>query len=166
MMHKTITPDLKAIAEGQGAKIPPNVSLKWVEDAQGKPALKVQPTKQDFSGDDEWVVILTGITFTNGVIEFDARGQSGPPQRNFLGVAFRVVDEWTHDALYFRPFNFRADDAERTAHAVQYISHPTYRWFDLRTDQPGRYEQPIIPAPDGDSWFQARIVIDRPTVRV
>ncbi len=166
MIQKTITPDLKAIAEGKGATIPANVSLTWVADAKGKPALKVQPTKQDFSVEDEWVVVLTGIEFTDGVIEFDALGQSGPPQSNFLGVAFRVVDERTHDAVYFRPFNFRADDAERKAHAVQYISHPTYRWFDLRKDQPGRYEQPIIPAPDGDSWFQARIVIERPTVRV
>ncbi len=166
MMQKTITPDLKAIAEGKGAKIPTDVSLTWVEDAKGKPALQVQPTKQDFSVDDEWVVVLTDITFTNGVIEFDALGQSGPPQSNFLGVAFRVVDEHTHDAVYFRPFNFRADDAERKAHAVQYISHPQYRWMDLRKDTPGRYEQPIIPAPDGDTWFQARIVIERPKVSV
>ena len=166
MMQKTITPDLKAMAAGKGAEIPAKVSLTWVEDAEGKPALKVQPTKQEFAVEDAWVVVLTGITFTNGVIEFEALGQSDPPQSNFLGVAFRVVDERTHDAVYFRPFNFRADDAERKAHAVQYISHPTYHWFDLRQDQPGRYEQPIIPAPDGDSWFQARIVIERPTVRV
>jgi len=166
MMQKTITPDLKAIAEGKGAKIPADVSLKWVEDAKGKPALKIQPTKQEFAVEDEWIVILTGIAFTDGVIEFDALGQSGPPQSNFVGVAFRVVDERTHDAVYFRPFNFRADDAERKAHAVQYISHPKYRWFDLRKDKPGRYEQPIVPAPDGDSWFQARIVIERPRVSI
>jgi hypothetical protein len=34
MMQKTITPDLKAIAEGKGANIPANVSLKWVEDTK------------------------------------------------------------------------------------------------------------------------------------
>ncbi len=166
MMQKTITPNLKAIAGEKGANIPANVSLTWVEDAKGKPALKVQPTKKDFSVEDEWVVVLTGIEFTDGVIEFDALGQSSPPQSNFLGVAFRVVDERTHDAVYFRPFNFRADDAERTVHAVQYISHPKYRWFDLRKDKPGRYEKPIVPAPDGDTWFHARIVIERPKVSV
>jgi hypothetical protein len=165
-MMQTIMPDLMAIADGTGAKIPANVSLKWVEDAKGTAALKVQPTKQEFSVEDEWVVVLTGIQFTNGAIEFDALGQSYPPQSNFLGVAFRVIDERTHDAVYFRPFNFRAEDAERKAHAVQYISHPKYRWFDLRTDKPGRYEQPIVPAPDGDSWFHARIVIERPKVSV
>ena len=62
--------------------------------------------------------------------------------------------------------NFRAADLDRRAHAVQYISHPSNRWFHLRQNQPGRYEQPITPAPDGDRWFHAKIVIDRPTVRV
>jgi hypothetical protein len=164
--QKTITLDLKAIADGKGAKIPANVSLKWVDDAKGKPALKIQPTKKVFSEEDEWVIVLTGIEFTNGVIEFDALGQSGPPQSNFLGVAFRIVDERIHDAVYFRPFNFRADDAERKAHAVQYISHPNYRWFVLRRDKPGQYEKPIVPAPDGDTWFHTRIVIERPKVSV
>jgi hypothetical protein len=166
MTQKNIAPDLNAIADGKGVKIPANVSIKWVEDANGKPALKVQPTKKDFSEEDEWVVVLIGIEFTDGVIEFDALGQSGPSQSNFLGVAFRVIDERTHDAVYFRPFNFRADDAERKAHAVQYISHPKYRWFDLRKDKSGQYEKPIIPAPDGDTWFHARIVIERPKVSV
>ncbi len=58
--------------------------------------------------DDDWVVVLPGIEFTDGVIEFDALGQSDPPQSNFLGISFRYVDETTHDAVYFRPFNFRA----------------------------------------------------------
>ncbi len=164
--HKTITPDLKAIADGKGAKIPDKVSLKWVEDARGKPALKIQSTTNDFSEKEDWVIVLTGIAFTDGVIEFDALGKSDPPQSNFLGVAFRVVDEKTYDAVYFRPFNFRTDDAERKAHAVQYISHPKYRWLDLRKDKPGQYEKPIVPAPDGDAWFHARIVIERPKVSV
>jgi hypothetical protein len=166
MPQKNIVPDLKSISAGKGAKIPANVSIQWVEDAKGKSALRVQPTKKEFSEEDEWVVALTGIEFTDGVIEFDALGQSGPPQSNFLGIAFRVVDETTHDAVYFRPFNFRAGDAERKAHAVQYISHPKYRWFNLRQNQTGQYEKPIDPAPDGDSWFHARIVIERPKVSV
>jgi hypothetical protein len=37
---------LQAIAEGQGTQISANVSLMWVEDAKGKPALRLQPTKQ------------------------------------------------------------------------------------------------------------------------
>lgn len=166
MIQKSISPDLKAIADGNVAKLPASISLKWVDHVKGQPALKVQPAKQEFSIEDEWVVVLNDIEFTDGVIEFDALGQSDPPQSNFLGIAFHVVNEQTHDAVYFRPFNFRADDAERKAHAVQYISHPEYRWFDLRKNKPGQYEQPIVPAPDGDSWFHAMIVIEQPKVSV
>ena len=112
------------------------------------------------------LVVLPGIEFTDGVIEFDTLGQSDAPQSNFIGFSFRYVDETTHAAVYFRPFNFRAEDAERQAHAVQYISHPNHHWFDLRRDQAGQYEQPISPAPDGDAWFHAKIVIQRPRMSV
>ncbi len=167
MPQKNIAPDLKTIVEGKGVNIPDCVSIQWVEDARGRPALRIQPMKKEFLVDDDWVVVLPGIEFTNGVIEFDALGQSDPPQSNFIGVSFRYVDEKMHDAVYFRPFNFRADDPpERKTHAVQYISHPQYHWFDLRMDRPGQYEKPILSAPDGDNWFHARIVIQRPEVRV
>ena len=116
--EKTIVPDLKALADGKGGTIPLDATLKWLDDAKGKPALRIQ------SKSDDTVVLLDRIQFTNGVVEFDALGQSGPPQSNFLGFAFRFVDAKTHDAVYFRPFNFRAGEAERKAHAVQYVSHP------------------------------------------
>ncbi|HYG80003.1 MAG TPA: hypothetical protein VD861_06425 [Pyrinomonadaceae bacterium] len=112
------------------------------------------------------VAAVKDSKFTNGVIEFDALGQSGPRGSNFLGVAFRVVDAQTHDAVYFRPFNFRAEEAERKAHAVQYISHPKYSWQVLRQEKPGQYEKPIDPAPDGDAWFHVRIVVEKPRVSV
>jgi hypothetical protein len=158
--EKTIMPDLKALTDGKGGTIPADATLKWVEDAKGKPALSIQSTK------DDAVILLDRSEFTNGVIEFDALGQSGPPGSNFLGIAFRVVDATTHDAVYFRPFNFRAEEAERKAHAVQYISHPKYRWQVLRKDMPGKYEKPIVPAPDGDAWFHVRIVVEKPKVSV
>ena len=158
--EKTVTPDLKALAEGKGGAIPAEATLKWVEDAKGRPALRAQ------SRSDDTVVRLDGIEFTNGVIELDVLGQSAPPQSNFLGIAFRVVDAKTHDAVYFRPFNFRAADPERKAHAVQYISQPKYGWQVLRKDKPGQYEKPIDPPPDGDAWFHARIVVEKPKVSV
>ncbi len=158
--EKTVTPDLKALADGRGGRIPADVSVRWDEDAKGRPALRVQ------SKIDGAVVLLDRIELTNGVIEFDALGQSAPPQSSFLGVAFRVVDAKTYDAVYFRPFNFRAGEAERRAHAVQYISHPQYGWQVLRTEKPGQYEKPIVPPPDRDAWFHARIVVGKPRVSV
>lgn len=103
--------------------------------------------------------------FADGVIEFDTLGQSELPQSNFLDVAFRLVEHVTHDVVYFRLVNFRAEDPDRKAHDVQYVSHPDHRWWDLREHTPGRDEQPIGPAPDGDAWFHARIVVEWPEVR-
>jgi hypothetical protein len=66
--QKTIKPDLKALADGKGGTIPAEATLKWVDDAKGESALKVQSNK---------LIILDGIELMNGVIEFDALGQSG-----------------------------------------------------------------------------------------
>ena len=157
--EKTVAPDLKALAGGKGGTVPADVWLKWIEDANGKPALKVQAKEHT-------VIVLDRIEFMNGVIEFDALGQSAPPRSNFLGFAFRVVDAKTHDAVFFRPFNFRAEDEEQKAYAVQYVSHPKYPWQVLRKDKPGQYEKAIVPAPDGDAWFHVRIVVEKPKVSV
>jgi hypothetical protein len=155
---KEIHVDLKAIALGKGAKIPEDLNVSWVDEVKGKSAFKVQPTKDEFCEEDDWVLLLENIEFTEGVIEFDALGQSEPRQSNFLGAAFHYIDTQTHGAVYFRPFNFRAEDADRKIHAVQYISHPEYRWANLRREKPGQYEKGIFPAPDGDAWFHVRIV--------
>jgi hypothetical protein len=156
----TIVPDLKGLAGGKGGTVPAAATLKWVESAKGKSALHMQSTT------DDTVIVLDGIQFTNGVVEFDALGQSGPPQSNFLGFAFRVVDAQTHDAVYFRPFNFRAVERDRQVHAVQYVSAPNYGWEVLRSTKPSQYEKPIVPAPDGDAWFHVMIVVEKPSVRV
>jgi hypothetical protein len=59
---------LKALAGGKGGTIPAGATLTWVENAKGKPALKVQAEK------DDTVVRLDRVEFTNGVIELDALG--------------------------------------------------------------------------------------------
>ncbi|HRF46801.1 MAG TPA: hypothetical protein PLC98_04175 [Anaerolineales bacterium] len=56
------------------------------------------------------------LTWIDDIKGRSALGQSDPPQSNFLGVAFRLVDDQTHDAVYFRPFNFRAEDPDRKSH--------------------------------------------------
>ena len=87
-------------------------------------------------------------------------------QRSFVGVAFHGVDATAYDAIYFRPFNFRATDPISRSHAVQYHSLPVYTWQKLRTDQPGKYEQAVNPVPDPNAWFRPRIVIANPKVSV
>jgi hypothetical protein len=131
-----------------------------VVEAKGKQALKLS------EGPGMGVAWLDGYQFGNGVIELDMLGRSQPVQGSFLGVAFRVVDAQTHDAVYFRPFNFRAADPDRHSHAVQYVSHPLWDWQKLRTERTGQYEKAVVPEPDGDEWFHVRIVVDRPKVSV
>ncbi|GAC1694169.1 MAG: hypothetical protein NVS9B3_12400 [Gemmatimonadaceae bacterium] len=131
-----------------------------VIDVKGKKALNLT------DGPGTGMAWLTGYDFANGTIDVDMLGHSQPVGRSFVGVAFRVVDAMTHDVVYFRPFNFRATDAGRHDHAVQYMSHPQWPWQKLRAEHPGKYESATRPEPDGDEWFHVRIVVERPKVSV
>jgi hypothetical protein len=105
------------------------------------------------------------IQFTNGTIEFDVRGKD-VFQKSFVGVAFHGLDENTYDAVYFRPFNFKADDPARRSHCVQYIAQPGYPWNKLRDEHPNKYEREVFPAPGPGDWFHVRIEVEHPKVRV
>lgn len=87
-------------------------------------------------------------------------------QQSFVGIAFHGLDNNTMDAIYFRPFNFQAQDAERKNHSVQYISLPSYDWQKLRTDFPNKYEHSLNPSPQPDEWFHVRVVINTPKISV
>lgn len=150
--------DLSAIGKDPKWKISGRAAS--MVDVKGKHALKIS------EGGGMGVVWLDGYDFGNGVIEVDMLGRSQPVQGSFLGVAFRVVDARTHDAVYFRPFNFRAADKVRHSHAVQYASHPVWPWEKLRSKRADQYEKAVVPEPDGDEWFHARIVVERPKVTV
>lgn len=114
---------------------------------------------------DAGIAWLQKTAFENGVIEFDARGRD-VYQQSFIGVAFHGVDDKTYDAIYFRPFNFRAEDPARHRHAVQYIALPEYDWPKLRQEHPDEYEKAVEPAPDPTQWFHVRIMLEGPTIRV
>ena len=108
---------------------------------------------------------IDGNAFTQGSIEFDVKGKDAF-QRSFVGIAFHGLDDTTYEAVYFRPFNFRATDPVRNAHAVQYIANPKYDWPKLRADYPNKYEQPVSPAPDPNQWFHIRIVVESKKISV
>ena len=108
---------------------------------------------------------LKGVEFSNGTIELDIRGKD-VLQESFVGVAFHGVNNETLDAIYFRPFNFQSTDPVRKIHAVQYISHPDFTWSILREKYNGKYEKAVTPAPNGNDWFHAKIVIQYPKVTV
>lgn len=155
--QKTSEPDLAALADSKGLTVF-NRSVSSFTDGSKKGA-----RMSESPGDG--VAYLPGIEFANGAIEFDVKGKD-VPQQSFVGVAFHGVDGTTYDAIYFRPFNFKTEDQARRVRAVQYISHPTNTWQKLRSEQPGKYEQPVNPVPDPNGWFHVRVVVASPKVSV
>jgi hypothetical protein len=152
-----VRPDLAALAERKGLKVF-NRQVSPLEDGPRK------GVRLDVAS-GQGVAYVEGLEFGNGTIEIDIRGRDVQGQ-SFVGVAFHGADALTYDAVYFRPFNFRAEDPLRKIHAVQYISMPTFNWQKLRTEHPGKYEKGVSPVPDPNGWFHARIVVASPMVRV
>ncbi|HYS71748.1 MAG TPA: hypothetical protein VEM95_04935, partial [Thermoplasmata archaeon] len=107
-------PPLAQLAEGRGLKVF-NRGVSSLDDG-GRKGLRLGESPGD------GVAYLEGIEFANGTIELDVKGKD-VPQQSFVGVAFHGVDGTTYDAIYFRPFNFKAEDPARRIRAVQYISH-------------------------------------------
>jgi hypothetical protein len=117
------------------------------------------------SGAGEGAVWLNGITFANGVVEFDVKGKN-VEQQSFVGIAFHgLVDTKTFDVIYLRPFNFKADELVKRSHSVQYASHPDYPWPVLREKFNGKYESAIASAPDPNNWVHVRIEVNYPEVK-
>jgi len=145
-----ITLDLARLTEGKGGQIF-NRALTVTSEG-GRTVARLDARAGDGG------VLLEGVQLSEGVIEIDLKGKD-VAQQSFLGIAFHVVDWTTLDAVYFRPFNFRAGGAEQRAHAVQYVSHPANTWQRLRAERPGQFEQAIDPSPDPNGWFHARIVL-------
>src|SRR6266702_330276 len=155
--QRTLEPDLAKLADGKGLEVFHRAASSFSDGA--RTGLRLSENAGD------GVAYLQGIEFSNGTIELDVRGKD-VQQQSFVGVAFHVVDGTTYDAIYFRPFNFKAEDPARRIRAVQYISHPTVTWQKLRAEQPGKYEQAVNPVPDPNAWFRVRVVVASPKVSV
>jgi hypothetical protein len=155
--EKTIVPDLKNIVGGEGWTIFNREAKVINENGQFSVYFKANPGRGG-----AW---LENIEFNNGIIEADIKG-TDVQGRSFVGIAFRGVNDTTYDAIYFRPFNFNSIDSVRKGHCVQYISHPDYPWYRLRNDFPEKYENAVNPVPDPDSFFHAKIIIEKPKISV
>ncbi len=110
------------------------------------------------SAEDYGLAWITGVEFSDGVIELEVKGRNQPGQ-SFVGIAFHGQDNKTFDAVYLRPFNFQAAEADHRSHSIQYISLPKYDWSDLRKNYPGKYESALSPAPGAESWVRLKLVI-------
>jgi hypothetical protein len=111
------------------------------------------------------VVWIEGSDFDQGTIEIDVRGRD-VLQQSFLGIAFHGKDDKTYEAVYLRPFNFRAQDPDRHQHAVQYVSVPDYDWPRLRKEFPEEFENPVDASIAPTDWVPLRVVVKGNAVQV
>jgi hypothetical protein len=114
---------------------------------------------------DNGLVWIDGSNFGEGTIEVDIRGRDLQGQ-SFVGIAFHGKDEKTYEAVYLRPFNFRATDPMRHQHAVQYISLPDYDWPRLRKEFPEEFENPVDASLEPTGWVPLRVVVKAKTIQI
>jgi hypothetical protein len=136
---KTITPDLATLADGKGLNVFNRTASSFSDGA--KKGIRLNAAA------DDGVAYVHGLELANGTIELGIKGKDVQGQ-SFVGVAFHGVDGTTYDGVYFRPFNFKTEDAARRIRAVQYISHPKCPWQKLRAEHPGKFERGVNPVPD------------------
>jgi glyoxylase-like metal-dependent hydrolase (beta-lactamase superfamily II) len=154
---KRVDVDMASLGDGKSAQLVNRALTVTREDGRVVARLDARP------GDGS--ATIEGIALGDGIIEVDLKGRD-LAQQSFLGIAFHAVDSTEFDAVYFRPFNFRAAAPEARSHAVQYVSHPTYTWQKLRAERTGQFEKAIEPPPDPNAWFHARIVLAKGRVEV
>lgn len=154
---KRIDVEMTSLGDGKSARLFNRALTVTREGARVVARLDARP------GDGS--ATIEGIALGDGIIEVDLKGRD-LAQQSFLGIAFHAVDATEFDAVYFRPFNFRAAAPEARSHAVQYVSHPTYTWQKLRAERTGQFEEAIEPPPDPNAWFHVRIVLAKGRVEV
>lgn len=111
------------------------------------------------------LALIEELEFSEGEIKIELLGENNPG-KSFIGIAFNIENDSTYEAIYFRPFNFVAEEKIRKEHMVQYIYHPEFTWRKLRQERTGEFENEILTPPNPDDWFKAKIIINNETVRV
>lgn len=150
------TPDLGLLGDSQYWRLINGGVATRTEN--GQVVAELAPIGGNLQGSNIALAQVHGLQFATGTIDIDLRG-NGAAAGSFLGIAFGVADATTHEAVYFRPFNFRSANPEHRAHAVQYVALPDYPWNRLRAEHPGVYERPLAPPPDPAGWFHVRIKV-------
>jgi len=111
------------------------------------------------------IVWIEGTDFAEGTLQVNVHGRD-VFQKSFLGIAFHGKDDNTYEAVYVRPFNFRASDPDRHKHAVQYVALPQYDWPRLRQEFPDEFERPVDASVAPGDWVQVRIVVSGASIQV
>ena len=115
--------------------------------------------------ESDGLALLEGVSFSKGTIEVQIKGENNPG-KSFVGIAFNVRSREEYECVYFRPFNFVADEEIRRSHMLQYIFHPEFTWRKLRETRTDEFENKLQSPPDPDDWFDIRIVVTEKEVKV
>ena len=161
--HAALRPDLGRIDDPTAWSV--SNGEVHIASEDGKQVLRLAPVGGNRKGSNVGLARVASVTLADGVIDVDLRGQ-GEAAASFLGVAFGVADTGRYEAVYFRPFRFRATDPVERSHAVQYIQWPDNTWEALRTRAPGVYEAAIARPPDPAGWFHVRLEVAPTSVAV
>ena len=111
------------------------------------------------------VAWVEGTEFRAGTIEVDVRGRESL-QQNYVGIAFHRKNDTTYEAVFLRPFNFRAADPIHKQHAVQYISLPKFDFQDLRDQFPEEFENPVDGSIVPTDWVKLRVGVEGSKVQI
>jgi hypothetical protein len=111
------------------------------------------------------LIWIGGTDFADGAIEADVCGRD-VDSKSFIGVAFHRKDDQTSEAVYVRPFNFRASNVEHRQHAVQYVAEPDHDYSRLRAKFPREFEHAVDPSVAPTAWIPLRIVVHDGRVKV
>ncbi len=115
--------------------------------------------------DSDGLAIVEGVSFETGTLDLEIKGEN-VQGKSFVGIAFNVQNDSTYEAVYFRPFNFLAEEQIRRDHSMQYIFHPKNTWFYLRENFEGQYEAEFPRQPNPDDWFRVQVKVDESSVQV
>ena len=159
----SIAPDLGRIADVTVWRVV-NGEVRATDEG-GKRVARLSPVGGNRKGSNVAMALVQGEELAEGTFEVDLRGDP-EGKASFVGVAFGVSDGGAHEAVYFRPFNFRAEDPVRRAHAVQYVAWPDATWEKLRAEKTGIYETAVAPVPEPTGWFHARVEVTAGRVTV
>lgn len=135
-----------------------NRELSLIEEP-GYPAIRLSKAL------GEGIAWINDIEFETGTIEFDVRGED-LKQHSFVGIAFHGQNDSTYDAVYLRPFHFRALDSVSQHRMIQFISLPEFTWRKLRAEYPGQFEGTIHNPPDPDAWVHVRLDVTESSISV
>ncbi len=120
------------------------------------------PTRESLS--DRNFMAWLPIDFGDGSIEVEIASDLAPDApdyaRGFVGLAYRIDDEGRFENIYLRPTNSTADDQVRRNHTVQYAAYPDFRFDQLRTRSPEKYE--TYADISTGRWIHLRLLVKGP----